>query len=434
VSREGPDAHLGARTVRCRRAILVAVHGGGVAAKVVVALMAALSTATVSTLIASSLAGASPQVVTVAGTGAPGSSGPGGAATSARLDQPSGITLDGAGDLFIADTDNCRVAEVPATSGDHFGLPMTAHHLYVVAGSRCGAGRGVGYPTGVAVDESGDLFIADASGNRVLELAPTQGAKPHVVAGTGTAGAAGVGGPATEAQLHEPTGIGVDGSGDLFIADTENCRVEEVPSSAGTHYGVPMTAGHLYTVAGSGTCGTTGMGGPASAAELQNPTAVALDSAGDLIIGNRGAGNVVEVATASGDHYGTTIGAGDLAVIAGAGTFAPYLDDGFAANGYAAEVNFPYGLAVASNGSLYLADTGERVVRVVPAVSGTVFGTQMSANDLYTVIGALPTGTGSDSTKWVNGHVTTPYGVAVDQQGDVYFSDGGAERVREVRG
>jgi hypothetical protein len=405
-----------------------------VAAKVVVALMAALSTATVCTLVASSVAGASPQVVTVAGTGAPGSSGAGGVATSARLDQPSGITVDGAGDLFIADTDNCRVAEVPATSGDHFGLTMTAHHLYVVAGSRCGAGRGVGYPTGVAVDGSGDLFIADASGNRVFELASTPGAKPHVVAGTGTAGAAGVGGPASAAQLDEPTGIGVDAAGDLFIADTENCRVAEVPASAGTHYGEPMTAGHLYTVAGSGTCGTTGMGGPASAAELQNPTAIAVDSAGDLIIGNRGAGNVVEVASASGDHYGTTIGAGDAAVIAGAGTFAPYLNDGFAANGYAAEVNFPYGLAVASNGSLYIADTGERVVRVVPAVSGTLFGTQMSANDLYTVIGALPTGTGSTSTKWVNGHVTTPYGVAVDQQGDLYFSDRGGDQVREVRG
>ncbi len=160
---------------------------------------------------------------------------------------------------------------------------------------------------------------------------------------------------------------------------------------------------------------------------------MAVDAQGDLLIADRGAGTLVELATAAGDHYGTTIGAGDLAVVAGAGTFAPYLNDGFSATGYAAEVNLPYGLAVAADGDLYVADTYERVVRVVPAVSGTLFGRQMSAGDLYTVVGALPTGTGGDQTKWVTAAVTTPYGIAVDAKGDVYFSDRGADEVREVR-
>ncbi len=405
------------------------VIGGVAATRAVLALTAALAAA----LVGSGPAGAAPQVVTVAGTGVPGSSGVGGPVTSARLDQPQGIALDGGGDLFVADTDNCRVEEVPATSGTHYGVAMTAHRLYTVAGTTCAAAAGVGHPTGVAVDGAGDLFVADATGDRVLELGSSRGARLHTVAGTGTPGSAGAGGPATAAQLDDPTGVAADPSGYLFIADTENCRVEEVPAASGTHYGVAMTAGGLYTVAGTGTCGTTGLGGPAAAAQVWNPTAVAVDAQGDLLIADRGAGTLVELATAAGDHYGTSIGAGDLAVVAGAGTYAPYLNDGFPATGYAAEVNVPYGVAVATDGDLYVADTGERVVRVVPAVSGTLFGRQMSAGDLYTVVGALPTGTGGDHTKWVTAAVTTPYGVAVDAKGDVYFSDRGADEVREVR-
>jgi sugar lactone lactonase YvrE len=378
-------------------------------------------------------AGAAPQVLTVAGTGVAGSSGLGGPATSARLDQPAGIALDGAGDVFVADTDNCRVEEVPAAAGTHYGVAMVAHRLYTVAGTTCTATHAIGYPTGVAVDAAGDLFVADATGDRVLELGAGHGSRLHTVAGTGSPGSAGEGGPAGTAHLDDPTGLAVDPAGDLFIADTENCRVEEVPAAAGTHYGVAMTAGRLYTVAGTGTCGMTGLGGPAGAAELSNPTAVAVDAHGDLLIADRGTGTVVELAAVAGDDYGTTVGAGDLAVVAGLGTYASYLDDGFAATGYAAEVNFPYGLAVAANGDLYLTDSEERVVRVVPAVSGTLFGRQMSAGDLYTVVGALPTGTGDDKTKWVTANVTTPYGIAVDAKGDVYFSDRGADEVREVR-
>jgi hypothetical protein len=400
----------------------------------VVALAAALPAVAAATLVASGPSGAAPQVVTVAGNGVPGSSGAGGPATSARLDQPGGIAVDGAGDLFVADTDNCRVVEVPAASGTHYGVAMTAHRLYTVAGTTCAAAHGVGHPTGVAVDGAGDLFVADATGDRVLELGAARGARLHTVAGTGSPGSAGEGGPAAAAQLDDPTGVAVDAAGDLFIADTDNCRVEEVPAASGTRYGVVMTTGGLYTVAGTGTCGMTGLGGPAAAAQLANPTAVAVDAQGDLLIGDRGEGTVVELAAGAGDHYGTTIGAGDLALVVGAGTYAPYLADGFSATGYAAEVNFPYGLAVAADGDLYVADTGERVVRVVPAVSGTLFGRQMSAGDLYTLIGALPTGTGSDQTKWVTAQVTTPYGVAVDAKGDVYFSDRGADEVREVRG
>lgn len=390
-------------------------------------------------------AGSGPAVVTVAGTGHPGTSGAGGPATAAALDGPTGIAVDATGDLFVADTGACRVLEVPATAGTRYGVAMRAHHLYDVAGTGCGprarAGS-VGRPTGVAVGPAGQVYVADTTGDRVVELHPAgerrlgpagRAALVRVVAGTGRPGTAGLGGPATAAQLNGPGGVAVDAAGDLFVADTEGCRLDEVPARSGTEHGVAMTAGHLYSVAGTGTCGTAGLGGPASQAELYLPVSVAVDGAGDLVVGNRGTGQVLEVPAGSGSHFGVTLAAGDLGVVAGAGIYAPYLADGLPARGTTAELNFPYGVALGPGGTLYVADTASRAVREVPAATGTSLGRAVNANDLYTLVGAVPTGTGNTRTSWVTARVTTPYGVAVDAAGDVLYSDRGGNVVREVR-
>ncbi|MHB8220662.1 MAG: NHL repeat-containing protein [Acidimicrobiales bacterium] len=384
-------------------------------------------------------------VVTVAGTGTAGSGGNGGPADRAQLDAPQGIAVDGSGDLFIADTGNCRVQMVPARSGTRFGRTLVAHHVVTVAGTRCGTppgDGGIGYPTSVAVDRTGDLFIAEGTGNRVVELrangSPTGSGghprPPHpvTVAGTGTAGSGGLGGPADRAQLDDPQGIAVDGAGDLFIADTENCRVVVVPARTGTLFGVTVTAGRIATVAGTGTCGTAGLGGPAPAAELWTPTAVAVDPAGDLLVADRGAGYVVECPVATGTYYGVPIGAGDLTVVAGMGLYGAYVTGGFPATGTVAELNDVRGLAVAPDGTLFAADTGERVIREVPAADGTVFGRSVTAADLYTAAGAAPTGFGGDSTRWVVTTMLSPWGLAVDGSGDLYYSDRSANDVREV--
>jgi sugar lactone lactonase YvrE len=382
-------------------------------------------------------------VGTVAGTGRPGTSGAGGPATAAELDGPTGIAVDAQGDLFVADTGNCGVDEIPAKNGTRYGVAMQAHHLYIVAGGRCGNGAGaVGYPTGVAVDASGDVFVASATGERVLVIRPggrtplgttARAGLVTTVAGTGRPGTAGVGGPATEAELDGPTGVTVDAAGDLFVADTVSCQVDEVPATAGTRQGTSMQAGHLYVVAGTGVCGTAGLGGPANQAQLYTPTAVAVDAAGDLFVADRGAGQVVEEPAVAGTYYGTQLGGGDLGVIAGAGILAPYLADGLSARGTTAEINFPYGLAVAPDGDLYVTDTSSRAIRQLPAVAGSPFGRPVNAGDLYTLVGAVPTGNNDTSTHWIVTQVTTPYGVAVAPDGDVLFSDRGADVVREVR-
>ncbi|HUA94883.1 MAG TPA: hypothetical protein VMB82_05090 [Acidimicrobiales bacterium] len=381
-------------------------------------------------------------VATVAGTGHPGTSGAGGPATAAELDGPTGIAVDAEGDVFVADTGDCGVDEIPAREGTRYGVAMQAHHLYTVAGGRCGNRSGaVGYPTGVAVGPSGDVFVADATGERVLvlrpggrgPLGPTARARlVTTVAGTGRPGTAGVGGPGKEAELDGPTGVAVDAGGDLFVADTVACQVDEVPATTGTRQGTSMQAGHLYVVAGTGVCGTAGLGGPADQAELYTPTAVTVDAAGDLFVADRGAGQVVEEPVVGGTYYGTPLGAGDLGVIAGAGILAPYLADGLPARGTTAEINFPYGLAVAPDGDLYVTDTSSRAIRQLPAVAGSPFGRPVNPGDLYTLVGAVPTGNNDTSTRWIVTQVTTPYGVAVAPDGDVLFSDRGADVVREV--
>lgn len=385
-----------------------------------------------------------PSISTVAGTGRPGTAGTGGRATGAELDRPAGIAVDRSGDLFVADTGACRVDEVPARSGVRYGIAMRAHHLYVVAGTGCRhrfAAGGVGYPTGVAVDGSGDVYVADPAGDRVLELrpsgqrrldAPARVARLSTVAGTGHPGTAGTGGPATAAELDRPAGVAVGPSGDLYVADTDACRVDEVPATDGTSGGDPVQAGHLYVVAGTGTCGSAGLGGPATRAELFTPVAVAVDAAGDLLIANRGTGQVLAVPAASGTFYGVAIGAGDLGVVAGAGIYASYLTDGLPAQGTTAEVNTPYGVAVAPDGDLYVADTASRAVRLVPAVAGNPSGRAVSAGDMYTLLGAVPSGTRDDGTRWVGARVTTPYGLAVGPGGAVYVSDRGGAVVRKV--
>lgn len=395
-------------------------------------------------IVAPSPALAAASVTTVAGTGHPGTAGGTGAATSAELDGPTGIALDASGDLFVADTGACAVDEIPVASGTRYGVSMQAHHLYTVAGGTCGnrARPGaVGHPTGVAVDAAGDVFVADATGDRVLVLRPGHGrlgasardALVTVVAGTGRPGTAGLGGPAREAELDSPAGVATDASGDLFVADTEGCRLDEVPAAAGTNFGVAMQAHDLYSVAGTGTCGATGLGGPAAQADLFLPTAVAVDAAGDLLIANRGTGQVLEEPVAAGTYFGAPLGADDLGVVAGAGIYAPYLTDGLPARGTTAEINFPYGLAVAPDGDLYVTDTASSAIRQVPASDGAPFGRTVTAGDLYTLVGAVPTGPNDTGTRWVTTEVTTPYGIAVNRAGDVFYSDRGADVVREVR-
>ena len=207
---------------------------------------------------------------TVAGNGVGGFGGDGGAAISAQLSSPGGVSVDATGNLFIADTGNNRIRKVTPA-----GVISTVAGNGTVVGYGGDGGPATSAqlhgPYGVAVDAAGNLFIADRDNCRIRKVTP--GGVISTVAGNGTGGFSGDGGPATSAQLAAPHGVAVDAAGNLFIADYANNRIRMVTPD-----------GIIRTVAGNGTMGFSGDGGPATSAQLFQPGGVAVDAAGNLFI------------------------------------------------------------------------------------------------------------------------------------------------------
>jgi hypothetical protein len=292
----------------------------------------------------------------------------------------------------------------------------------------------LGHPTGLAVDVTGDVYVAEANEQRVKVIEPS-GVVANV-AGTGAAGDGSDGGVASVAQLNEPMGVAVDHSGDLFIADTANCKVRVVAAASGSVLGHAVVRDHIYTVAGTGVCGSAGQGGPIGGAQLFDPVAVAIDFAGDLLVADRGDQSVLLATASGGTYYGTAVASGDIGVVAGGtGNYGPYLTDGLSATGVGAELNDLRDIALGPTGALVLADGFMHVIRVVPAQSGPLFGRAMTAGDLYTVAGALPVqtaGGAGDATRWVVTRMGTPTGVAITKSGSVFYSDSATGAVVRV--
>ena len=379
-----------------------------------------------------------PGATTLAGTGTPGFSGDGQPAVDAELHAPSGVVEDRSGDLFIADTDNCRVREVPARSGSSFGRQVQAGHIVTLVGGPCGGARNPG-PMALAVDAAGDLFIAFGAGARVEELPATtsqpSGARvtigtPVTVAGTGVPGFSGDGGPARHSQLDDPTGLAVDATGDVLIADTANCRVRLVAAATGTRFGVAVVRGDIATVAGNGICGAAGDGGPATSAEVWDPGALAVDAGGDLLVADQGNRSIRLLAAQTGAFYGVPIDADHLGTVAGEGSYGPYLVDGLAAVGETAELNFPSAVAVDSHDNLYIADGAMHAIRLVPAVATILRGKPAQPGDMYTVAGAMGTGPLRNGTGWIQTRMLEPAGLTLSPSGALVYSDSQADVVR----
>jgi trimeric autotransporter adhesin len=185
-----------------------------------------------------------------------GYSGDGGPATSAKLNGPSGVAVDSSGNLYIADTYNSAVRKVTAATG----------LITTIAG-------GLNMPTGVALDSAGNLFIANQGHHDIRKVAAGTGIVT-VVAGTGVAGYSGDGGPSSRAQLSQPSGVAVDNAGNLYIADQGNSAVRKVVLATGT----------ITTFAGTGAAGYSGDGGPAGAAQMASPYAVATGPNGRVYV------------------------------------------------------------------------------------------------------------------------------------------------------
>jgi NHL repeat len=386
-------------------------------------------------------------IYTVAGNGTTGFSGEGAPATGARLDSPRGVTVDGDGNLVIADRGNDRVRVVAAGDGTFYGQAMTAGDIYTVAGNGTLGFSGDGGPATsaalaspdqTALDGDGNLVIADGANGRVRVVAAGDGTfygqamtagDIYTVAGNGIGGFSGDGGAATSAVLNGPRRVTVDGAGNLMIADRGNNRIRVIAGASGTFYGQAMTAGDIYTVAGNGTLGFSGDGGPATAAKLAGPDQTAVDGAGNLVIADSGNNRVRVVAASDGTFYGLAMTAGDIYTVAGSGLPGFTGEGGVATT---AKLYSPQDVAVDGAGNLVIADGANDRVRVVAPRAGTFYGRAMTKGHIYTVAGNGTFGFSGDGGAATAAELSVPEDVVVDGAGNLVITDSGNNRVRVV--
>ncbi|HTX35441.1 MAG TPA: IPT/TIG domain-containing protein [Bryobacteraceae bacterium] len=393
---------------------------------------------------------------TFAGSAAAGFAGDGGPATAALFSGPSGLAADSAGNLYVADTGNQRIRKI-APDGTVSTVAGTGNQGYGNDGAPA-LSADLNSPEGVAVDPSGNLYIADTENQRVREVA--KDGIISTIAGSGFPGYSGDNGPAVQATLFLPTDVAADSSGNVYIADLGSSRIRMVSNGnittiAGSDAGILPTvgqaavsirfngptgvavdgAGNVYfaegsigsgsglgtgdyrvweitqgiadSAAGDGLESYGGDGGPAATAQVNNPAGMAFDSAGNLYIADSGNNRVRRISPS-----------GTIVTVAGTGVAGYSGDNGPATS---AQLNGPSGVAVDTAGNLYIADTGNNRVRVVLA-NGTMVTLAGNGNAAFA-------GDGGPATQ---ASLHAPLGVAVDRSGNVFIADTLSLRVREV--
>jgi len=329
-------------------------------------------------------------ITTLAGNGVHGYAGDAGAATSAQLNYPQGIAVDSSGNIFIADCFNHRVRKV---------TPDGVISTVAGTGTAGRAGDGAAAtsatlrnPCGVAVDSAGNIYIGDTRNHAVRKVAT--GGTISKLAGLGEAGYYGDGLAAVEAALSAPLGVALDSAGNVYIADVFNHRIRKV-----------ATDGKIATVAGNGVVGYSGDDGPATGATLAYPHSVALDAAGNLYIADTHNDCIRKVAPD-----------GTITTVAGSG-MAGFAGDGGAAT--QAQLNYPKGLALDAAGNIFIADTFNNRIRVVTP-----------DGKIATVAGSGAFGDWGDGGPATDAMLRFPTGVAVGPAGRVYIADDQNSRIR----
>jgi sugar lactone lactonase YvrE len=236
----------------------------------------------------------------------------------------------------------------------------------------------------------------------------------------------------TSANLGSPLGGVLDSHGNVVFADQNNNVIRVAAAVSGTFYGHSMIAGHIYTIIGNGQNGDVGDGtGNMAAVEFSGPSAVVIDAQGDIIITDTDDDAVRMVAATGGLRYGEEMAAGDIYTIAGGGEEGEITPGGSA---FSAGLTGPDGLAVDAQGDVYIADTGDDLIRFVPAAARTVFGMAVQPGHIYTLAGNGNYGYTGDGGPGPSAQLQldTFNGVAVDANGDAIFSDVDNQVVRMV--
>ena len=333
-------------------------------------------------------------ITTIAGSGARGFSGDYDTATSAQLCKPRGVALDRQGNVFIADRENNRIRKITFATGI----------ITTVAGADSSGVNGEGIaattallqrPSGVAVDAAGNIYISDET-NRILRVS-TQGIIT-TIAGTGNAGYAGDGGPATAAQLNAPADMIIDDKNTILFADAGNNRIRKIDA-----------AGIITTLAGTGAAGFGGDGGPATTALLNAPTGLCIDGSGNLF-----------VADALNHRIRKVSAAGTINTVAGTGTGGLSNDTAIATT---AKLNEPGAIAIDGASNLYITDCANHRIRKIIAESGMI----------VTIAGTGESGYTGDGGNATAATLFYPACIALDNMGNVYFSDLGNHCIRKIK-
>jgi len=312
-------------------------------------------------------------------------------ATTTTLNDPKGLATDPAGNLYIAEGDLVRKVD---TNGIISTVAGSFTYQGVAGGDGGPATDARISPEDVAVDTAGNLYIADFFARRIRKVDPD--GIITTVAGNGLAGFSGDGGPATSAQINRPAGVAVDSQGNLYIADNENYRVRKVD-----------TAGTISTFAGTGIRGTSGDGGPATAALLADPRDIAFDEDGNVFLA---------------DTYGYRIrkvdASGTISTFAGKGQYGNGGDGGPATEAQM----LAFDLAFDGAGNLYFADSWLDKVR---RIDGQGVVTTVAGNGFTHFRG--------DGGPALDAQVHGIQRVAIDPvSGSLVFADSGSMRVRTI--
>jgi sugar lactone lactonase YvrE len=305
-------------------------------------------------------------ITTIAGTGAQGFSGDTGPAISATLDSPQGLTLDTANNLYIADTHNHRIRKLNLTTGT----------LTTIAGKGTPGFSGdtalatlaqLNLPTALAFDTSNNLYLADTGNHRIRKITAATGIIT-TIAGTGTQGFSGDTGPATAATIDSPTGLALDASNNLYLADTHNHRIRKITAVTGI----------ITTIAGTGAPGFSGDAAAAATATLALPHGLTIDPAGNLYLADTQNHRIRRIDATTGI----------ITTVTGDGTQAFAGDGGPAV---AASLDSPRNTAISPSTLLTLSDTGNQRIRQLEAAPApatiihTIGGTGVSAPGVLTL-------------------------------------------------